>query len=184
MAGVLGGREWPKPFYGVDGNLLVEDLSYNLDDVEAISTARSRPGFGPISSCRSRWLQTTRSCVTSARSASTGRSTAPSWRRSVSAESSIGSFGAGVALSASTRRHCGGSLAVPARPLGPDHMLVILVNAPHPTHQLVRIYAVAATRPAVGSAFPRRSCGRQGVGRASPGMNWRRPCFSRDRDRL
>jgi hypothetical protein len=25
-----------KPFYGIDGNLLVEDLPYNHDDVEAI----------------------------------------------------------------------------------------------------------------------------------------------------
>ena len=32
-----------KPFYGVDGNLLVEDLPYNHDDVEAILNGTTAP---------------------------------------------------------------------------------------------------------------------------------------------
>jgi hypothetical protein len=31
------------PFYGVDGNLLVEDLPYNRDDVEAILDGKFKP---------------------------------------------------------------------------------------------------------------------------------------------
>jgi hypothetical protein len=34
-----------KPFYGVDGNLLVEDLPYNHDDVEAIFNGTFKARF-------------------------------------------------------------------------------------------------------------------------------------------
>jgi hypothetical protein len=34
-----------KPFYGVDGNLLVEDLPYNHDDVDAILNGTFKPRF-------------------------------------------------------------------------------------------------------------------------------------------
>jgi len=71
-----------QPFYGVDGNLLVEDLAVWLRDrredperdVEAdvLGRAVCRTSCGPIRSWR-----------VSGRSASIGASTAPSWRRSV-----------------------------------------------------------------------------------------------------
>ena len=34
-----------QPFYGVDGNLLVEDLPHNQDDVEAILNGTFKPTF-------------------------------------------------------------------------------------------------------------------------------------------
>jgi len=34
-----------EPFYGVDGNLLVEDLPYNHNDVEALLNGTFKPRF-------------------------------------------------------------------------------------------------------------------------------------------
>jgi hypothetical protein len=39
-----------KPFYGVDGNLLVEDLPYNHDDVESGEQRGELPGLRGLQS--------------------------------------------------------------------------------------------------------------------------------------
>jgi len=78
--------------------------------------------------------------------------------------------------------NAGGSRA--ARSLPPDHMFVILVMR----HIQIACQSVSASLPhhppasPAGLRSPVAVVRPIGVGRASSGMSWRRPLFSRDRD--